>query len=159
MHGKIEVLSPFYEHLYYVDWTDAISNVFIGRAEVVEEHEDKVIGTSSGQLPLPMVVRFKSGPSVTKFHNKHSTKFTRDTLFDRDKNFCQYCMKKLSREQATIDHVIPRCMGGETSWENCVTCCGRCNLQKGGRTLTQSGMSLSNTPGRPTSHQIRGIKR
>jgi len=39
---------------------------------------------------------------------------------------CQYCNRR--GERLTVDHVVPRSRGGETSWVNVVAACLRCNL-------------------------------
>ena len=36
-------------------------------------------------------------------------------------------------DESTIDHVVPKSRGGETSWTNCVLACYRCNSQKADR--------------------------
>ncbi|HJW34191.1 MAG TPA: HNH endonuclease [Holophagaceae bacterium] len=59
----------------------------------------------------------------------------------RDQHVCGYCLGKAS----TVDHVIPRCQGGGSTWFNLVAACLRCNQLKGGRTPEQAGMSLLRT--------------
>jgi 5-methylcytosine-specific restriction endonuclease McrA len=65
----------------------------------------------------------------------------------RDNYTCQYC-GHVSRD-LTVDHVVPRSMGGGDTWENLVACCRRCNLIKGDRTPQQAGMKLARKPRRP----------
>ena len=47
----------------------------------------------------------------------------------RDKFSCQYCG---SGNELTFDHLLPRSKGGKTNWDNVVTACSSCNVQKGG---------------------------
>lgn len=47
--------------------------------------------------------------------------------------FCQWCWRKLSRSEATTDHVVPLAGGGECSWENSVVSCEPCNNGRGSR--------------------------
>ncbi|HNK54461.1 MAG TPA: HNH endonuclease, partial [Ottowia sp.] len=49
----------------------------------------------------------------------------------------------------TLDHIVPRSKGGQTSWENVVAACRACNMRKGDRTPEQAGMTLRKKPGRP----------
>jgi hypothetical protein len=49
----------------------------------------------------------------------------------------------------TIDHVIPRSLGGKTIWENVVSAC--CNTRKGNRTPQQAGMQPLRKPVKPIS--------
>src|SRR3546814_9315861 len=82
-------------------------------------------------------------PSVTALRqyvkpSQHPA-FTRFNLFLRDRFACQYCG---SGKELTFDHVIPRRLGGRTSWENVTTACAPCNLKKGGRTPAQAHMPI-----------------
>jgi 5-methylcytosine-specific restriction endonuclease McrA len=70
----------------------------------------------------------------------------RREIFKRDKYQCQYCG---SRQNLTLDHLIPRCRGGSHSWDNLVTACQPCNGKKGDRTPEQAGMILKNPPKAP----------
>ena len=47
---------------------------------------------------------------------------------------CAYCRRRMARESATVDHVIPLCQGGPDEPENWRLCCQPCNEMKGGRT-------------------------
>jgi 5-methylcytosine-specific restriction endonuclease McrA len=49
----------------------------------------------------------------------------------------------------TVDHIIPRHLGGMHTWENLVAACPSCNHHKGGRTVEQAQMHLLRTPGEP----------
>lgn len=61
-------------------------------------------------------------------------------ILKRDGHRCQYvgCTNK----GTTVDHVIPRCQGGLSTWGNLVAACQKCNSAKGGRTPAQAGMQL-----------------
>ena len=72
-------------------------------------------------------------------------------FFLRDKFSCQYCG---SRNELTFDHLLPRSKGGKTNWENVVTACSNCNVQKGGRLLEKSGMRLAIKPFAPTTEDL-----
>ena len=51
-----------------------------------------------------------------------------------------------------MDHVVPLCQGGATTWQNLVGCCLLCNQAKGGRTPDQAGMVLKRQPKGPRAH-------
>lgn len=68
----------------------------------------------------------------------YRAEFSRRTLYKRDQNRCQYCGDQPGTGELTIDHVVPRCQGGGTSWENCVLACTQCNSQKAGRRPEQA---------------------
>lgn len=65
------------------------------------------------------------------------------SILRRDGHRCQYV--GCTRRATTVDHVIPRCQGGPSTWGNLVACCQECNARKGGRTPEQAGMQLKGT--------------
>jgi 5-methylcytosine-specific restriction endonuclease McrA len=75
--------------------------------------------------------------------------FNRRNLFLRDHFACQYCGARPGIGEATIDHVLPRSRGGESTWENCVLACIECNKRKGNRTPSESGLKLRSVPKKP----------
>lgn len=74
--------------------------------------------------------------------------FSKRAILRRDRYACQYCG---SPYELTIDHVIPRSLGGGNGWTNCVTACYPCNHSKGDRTPEQAGMKLLSKPSRPST--------
>ena len=64
--------------------------------------------------------------------------FSRANLMERDRYKCGYC----DRRATTMDHIVPRCQGGQSEWTNCIAACRKCNSDKGGRTPQQAGMRL-----------------
>ena len=77
--------------------------------------------------------------------------FTRFNVFLRDKFSCQYCGVN---KDLTFDHLLPKSKGGVTDWENVVTACSSCNVKKGGRLYSLSGMKLYRKPFRPTLEDL-----
>lgn len=59
--------------------------------------------------------------------------FCRRAIWKRDAHTCQYCGVKPPHDECTLDHIVPKSLGGETSWTNCVLACYRCNFQKADR--------------------------
>ncbi len=80
---------------------------------------------------------------------KKDLKFTRQNVFERDKNTCQYCATRFDRSSLNIDHVLPRDRGGQTTWENVVCSCIPCNSHKGNRLPHEARMKLLKKPARP----------
>ncbi|MDJ0723944.1 MAG: HNH endonuclease [Prochloraceae cyanobacterium] len=70
----------------------------------------------------------------------------RREILKRDRHQCQYCG---SKKNLTIDHVIPRSLGGKHCWENVVIACVSCNSRKGDRTLDRARMQLKTKPKAP----------
>lgn len=61
---------------------------------------------------------------------KQKVNFCRRAIWKRDNYTCQYCGEKPKEDECTLDHIIPKSLGGPTSWTNCVLACYRCNSQK-----------------------------
>ena len=147
----VKVLSTGYETLFRTTWQDAMKDISVGRVEVVEFHPSFVIGTVRGTIPMPATVRFKHGVFASAIKKpKKTLPPTKKNIFIRDMSHCQYCKKKLSLDNSSIDHVIPRSKGGKNVWENVVLSCIPCNTKKGNKTLEEIGFKLSNFPIHPT---------
>jgi len=112
--------------------------------ETSEESEEG-IGTSRGRIRAPRVIVLLTYDRVPKRHVRYS----RLNIFARDKFTCQYCGVRPHRSQLNLDHVIPRSLGGRTTWENVVCSCVDCNRRKGGRTPAQARLRLERRPVRP----------
>lgn len=76
--------------------------------------------------------------------------YSKEALLRRDRHQCAYC----GRRATTMDHVIPRCQKGKTTWMNAVAACEACNFAKAGRTPEQAGMKLRTKPFIPTLEDI-----
>jgi len=76
--------------------------------------------------------------------------FSRRNLFRRDRFTCQYCGRQPGKGELSIDHIVPRSLGGRSTWVNCVVACLKCNKRKADRTLGQAGLTLSATPREPS---------
>ncbi|XP_048623457.1 uncharacterized protein BNAC09G16700D isoform X1 [Brassica napus] len=79
---------------------------------------------------------------------------SRKNILLRDDYTCQYCS---SRENLTIDHVIPISRGGEWTWQNLVAACSRCNSKKGQKTVEEAHMKLLKSPKEPKDYDIVAI--
>jgi 5-methylcytosine-specific restriction endonuclease McrA len=139
------VLDPSYVPVARVHWQRAVTLLFMGKVEIVEEYEDKDIKSVTFSIKMPSIVRFLRAMKG----KRRAIKFSRENVFMRDGGACQYCGRRLTRPEATYDHVVPRAQGGLTTWDNVVICCVPCNQSKGNRTPAQAGMRLRSTPTRP----------
>lgn len=59
-------------------------------------------------------------------------------ILELDEYMCAYC----GRRANTVDHVIPRILGGNEDENNLVACCKRCNMQKTNRTPKEANMQF-----------------
>lgn len=139
------VLSPGYEPVARVPWQRAVALLFQNKVEIVEEYEDRDVRSVTFSIKMPSIVRFLRAIR----NRKKAVKFSRENVYARDEGRCSYCASRVSRQEATYDHVVPRAQGGQTVWENVVIACVPCNQRKGGRTPEQAQMHLRKRPVRP----------
>ncbi len=138
------VLDQGYQPIKVISWQRAITLMFLGKVEIVEEY-DGFLRSSTVVIKIPAVVRLLQ---AFRRHKK-PVKFSRVNIYGRDDYRCQYCNVKKPISELTYDHVVPRAQGGKTVWDNIVTCCEKCNGRKGGRTPAQAGMKLKKQPTQP----------
>lgn len=116
---------------------------FSGKVEVID-YTKSVIRSENFSVFCPKTIRLLNFNRV--FFGRGKTKFNRNNVYRRDKYICQYCGRNPRKEELTLDHVIPKSMGGQTDWGNVVTCCYECNQKKGRKTPHQAGMRLKSAP-------------
>ena len=63
------------------------------------------------------------------------------------------------RKNLTFDHVLPKSLGGQTTWENVATACSPCNVKKGGKMPKDCGMIPKVKPYKPTEEQLQKRKK
>ncbi len=114
------------------------------RAKYQREHHEWVQCVKF-ELAVPRVIRLLFYDRLPR----RAVKFTRRNIYARDGNRCQYCGRKFSTSELSLDHVTPRSQGGRSTWVNIVCCCTRCNVRKGGRRPAEAGMKLINKPVKP----------
>ena len=130
-HSTILVLNSSYEPLHFTNWKRAIILLFKEKAKLISKRVIRLVNY--------VIIPF------SRMNNMYPTK---NLIYKRDKNKCQYCG---STKSLTIDHVIPRSRGGKDTWENLVVACSPCNIKKGDKMLEHTGMKLSSTPKAPIS--------
>lgn len=145
MSARTLVLSPGYQAIKTVTWERAVTLLFQGKVEVVEEYEDREVRSVTLALKVPSIIRHLTEVPT----KKKAIKFSRQNVYQRDGGKCQYCCRAVAQVKATYDHVKPRAQGGQTTWENVVIACVPCNQRKGAPTPEQAGMALRQKPVRP----------
>lgn len=139
------VLDASYLPVARCHWQRALTLLFAGKVEVVENYEDREIRSVTMAIKMPSIIRFLRAMRS----KKKAIKFSRENVYTRDNGKCQYCGVKVPRANITYDHITPRAQGGVTEWTNIVISCGPCNQKKGNRTPAQASMRLLSTPVRP----------
>ncbi len=118
-----------------------------------EPHEDWIQSVNF-ELQVPRVIRLMIYDRLPR----QTIRFNRRNIFARDNNRCQYCGKRFVTSELSLDHVHPRSQGGDTTWDNIVCCCVKCNVKKGGRTPEQAHMHLIKVPVKPKRSPMLTIK-
>jgi 5-methylcytosine-specific restriction endonuclease McrA len=134
------VLNATYEPINVCTVRRAVVLLLKEKAEVIEE-SDRTLHSANESMTRPMVIRLVTYVRVPR--DTHRRKITRRAVFARDNWTCQYCG---SRQQLTVDHVIPRSKGGPSTWDNIVAACAPCNRRKGDSLPLQAGMQLAHPP-------------
>ena len=147
---KALMLDSAWRPINFVKLHRAVVMLLTDKVDLITSWEGEVVNSSSFKIEAPAIIRLK-----TYIGGRFGRpRFRRKILFTRDSWTCQYCNIKLGWKIITIDHVIPRCMGGKTTWENCVTACLKCNEKKGHKSLKDCGLSLTTQPKEPKPHHF-----
>ena len=130
-------------------WEHAIKAVVGETVSVVAEY-DVVARSPSTTIRLPSVIALKGYQPAPRH-----IAFTRFNVFLRDRFRCQYCGERYRSTDLTFDHVIPRCDGGPTTWENIVAACWPCNMAQG-RAARRKPL---HTPRKPSARELMAFQR
>ena len=155
MQTPVLVLNASYEPINICGARRALVLVLKGVART-EEEQGTELHSHRMKMQMPSVIRLLEYRRIP-----HQTRaLSRKNILLRDRNTCQYCQKVLIASELTLDHVVPRCHGGLSTWENLVACCRDCNRRKGSQMLHElKDMKLVREP-RPFSlHTSRHIMR
>ena len=77
------------------------------------------------------------------YHDKDEVRF-KEEAFIRDNYQCYLCGEQMHKDHSelTVDHVMPKRLGGSILVDNLACCCKTCNKQKGHRTYEFYFLSL-----------------
>lgn len=140
--GAAKAVDMNYETFDFESWS-----------EISSLKKSETIRTVSKTIKIPRVI------IVLRYDKVHSkeVKFNRYNIFKRDRSVCQYCKNSFPKNELSIDHVVPKSLGGKTTWENVVCCCLTCNRRKGSNFLSETAMSLSTKPIKPSWELLSNI--
>lgn len=158
IEGPVLVLNRSFTPVHITSVKRAICLCFKGIAKIVDQEYQSYdfkswselsvavkgdgIQLTNGTVRVPRVI-------ILQFYEKlprRDVRFTRENVYIRDQNTCQYCGKRFKRNELNLDHVKPVSQGGTTEWSNVVCSCIKCNSRKGGRTPAQAHMKLLSVP-------------
>ena len=149
------VLNASYEPINICGARRALVLVLKGVART-EEEQGSTLHAQRNRVAMPSVIRLLEYRRIP-----HQTRaLSRKNILLRDRNTCQYCGVVLPPGELTLDHVLPRSRGGNSTWENLVACCHACNRRKGNRLLSElDDMKLNREPRSFSLHTSRQIMR
>jgi 5-methylcytosine-specific restriction endonuclease McrA len=124
------------------------------RAKLFKHEDDDWVRTPTAEIQAPRVIRLLGYDKVPR----QTVKFNRRNIFARDHNQCQYCGKKFVTSELSLDHVIPRSEGGQTTREKFVCAFVDSNDRKGVRTPRQANMTLIRKPEKPKRSPLLNLK-
>lgn len=142
--------------LHTIPAEDAVTRIFAGTCEAIENYPRKIKTQSDFEMYWPSIIRRLDTP-IKKFRQLPKLPDA-DILYYRDHCVCGYCGKLLSISQKSIDHVMPKCRGGEHVWENVVLSCEKCNFAKG-KNLPVGQWKPKILPWVPTYSKILAIRK
>jgi len=152
MAEVIRVDDGSYAAYDFESWADV--SAFRGQFNDLEPGHYEWVRTVRMHLAVPKVIRLLGYDRLPK----QEVKLNRRNIFARDRNLCQFCGKSFPTSELSLDHIIPRSQGGESTWENLVCCCVRCNAKKGGRTPKQAKMQLIRKPFKPDRNPVLNVR-
>ena len=79
---------------------------------------------------------------IKKPKRKSRTSTRRLQLLKRSP-YCVYCMKELTIDNSTVDHVVPKSKGGTDRRSNLVLSYGPCNQKKANKTLNKKKVIIN----------------
>jgi 5-methylcytosine-specific restriction endonuclease McrA len=145
--AHVLVLNATFEPLCLVPQRRAVVLLLAQKAILVEGDVGLWRSERESVTP-PVVVRLAK---FVRVPYRGSVPLTRRAVFVRDGGHCVYC----GAAATSLDHVIPRSRGGEHSWDNVVSACGRCNHQKADRSVSDLGWRMRRAPHVPAGSAWR----
>jgi len=142
MNAPVLVLNGNFAPINVCTTRRAMGLLVIGKANMVLDGRG-VVRTVTKSFPKPSIIRLQE---VVKRPHPY-VKLNKKEIFRRDKYRCQYC--GAINPNLTVDHIVPQRLGGQSTWDNLVAACPKCNHKKGGQTLEQSGLTLKTIPQKP----------
>jgi len=143
LHEPVLLLNVNFEPLHVCNTKRALALVLAGKAEIIMNGRG-YLRSGSAEFEIPSVIKL----STMIRRPRPRVSLSKREVLRRDNYTCQYCGRK--SRHLTIDHVVPRHLGGPHSWENLVAACPSCNRQKGGKLLDEVSMPLHCQPTEPT---------
>ena len=92
MSKDVLLISNSYEPITTITWKKAVKLVFLDRAEIIREYDNKNIRTSKVIFKMPSVIRL----NYPFNRPRRRINFNRKNIWIRDRFKCQYCGNRFS---------------------------------------------------------------
>lgn len=164
MSSEVLVLNRNFYAIHITNWRRALSLVYLDHARVVdqeyrtynfadwqelsklvENHPSGFVYTPTFRIAIPEVIALRVYDQLPV----SEIKFTRRNIYEHYGYCCCYCGKKFSTSELNLEHIIPKSREGQSTWNNVVTSCISCNLEKGDLLPQEAGMKLLIQPSKP----------
>lgn len=134
-------------------WQDALRLVFLDKAKVLKSYDNWIVRSQYLEMPVPSIIIMSEQAKWNK-----TLKYSRANVYLRDDftcqlqltNRCKDAKGKVKPENLTLDHVVPRSLGGKTNWLNVCASCKDCNSEKG----ADKTVMPKKKPHKPTYYEI-----
>ncbi|MGA7613823.1 MAG: HNH endonuclease [Thermoanaerobaculia bacterium] len=140
--GHVRAVAPDYTTYDFENWQDI-------PAQPYHQH----VTTPTRQIVVPEVIQLLTFDRMPR----QEVKFSRGNIYLRDGNRCQYCGKRFSSSELSLDHVVPISRGGKSTWDNVVCACLPCNVRKGNKLPSECGLQPIKRPEKPRWHPLRQL--
>ncbi len=145
MMEAVLLLNSSYEPLRTVSLSRAVSLLMADKVDLVETVPGRELRSPSQRQAMPSVLRLRRYVNVPR----RGLSWSKRSVLARDQYTCQYCGRRLTKAEATVDHITPQWMCrrdgfNPDTWANTVAACRKCQQRKGGRTMREAGMRFYN---------------
>ena len=143
---KVLLLNSTNDILAFINERKAIRLMFKEKVEVISTWDDESFVFCGRSINFPAVIKMR----YYVYRKFSKPLFSRRAILKRDQNQCQFCGVKFN--DGTIDHIIPKSLGGISSFTNCVAACFPCNKKKANKLLHETNLKLLKEPLPPSGY-------
>lgn len=129
-----------------IPWQRAVNLLCTGKAVSIKD-SNEVIHSPSTHMFIPDIIMLSNYVNEGKT-NRYDViggperPLSKKLIHERDNWVCAYC----GDFGDTVDHIVPKALGGKDSWDNVITACITCNGLKGKKMLSEIGWVLRYEP-------------
>lgn len=138
-----------------IEWFNVVRS-FDDWAKLPIREGDEYVNSPRTTYRLPPIV---VAAKFNKIIHKKVVFPTKSNIWNRDNWVCQYTGKKLTRDEISVDHIMPVSKGGQNTWENLVTASKEINVWKSDRTPKECGLQLLSKPTKPKNGMVMSFVR